>query len=212
MNSRFDSAALSARFASFTDEELVVETRNFRTVAAFDELIRRYRPALARYLRSRYNLTSEQLDDALQGAFLRAWKHLDEFDVERRFHPWIYRIATTQAVDQLRSANRHNACVSLDAPQNGEETSLASVVKDERLTPDDAAEQNELASEVRRAAADLPEQYRDVVELVYYRGMTCTNAAKALNVAAATVSRRVNKALELLAAAIDAPRRPVPAC
>ena len=59
-----------------------------------------------------------------------------------------------------------------------------------------------IADQIRLAAEALPSRYRDVVEMVFFKGMTFQNAAHFLNLASATVSRRVSKAIELMSASL----------
>ncbi|MBR0226224.1 MAG: sigma-70 family RNA polymerase sigma factor [Thermoguttaceae bacterium] len=198
----FESVAVSSSLDSFSDEELLVEYRTFGDVRYFNELIRRYRPALARYLRGRYGLSADQLDDALQATFFRVWEKLGQYDVSKSVRPWIYRIASSQTIDLLRKANRHGVCVSLDAPRFSESSSWSNDLEGNDPDPAEEIERQDLKDQIRLAAEALPSRYRDVVEMVFFKGMTFQNAAHFLNLASATVSRRVSKAIELMSASL----------
>jgi Sigma-70 region 2 len=72
-------------------------------VAAFEELVNRYESKILRLTR---NITGnrEDAEDAMQGAFLKAYAHLDGFQQDSRFYTWLVRIAANQALMRLRKA------------------------------------------------------------------------------------------------------------
>jgi RNA polymerase sigma-70 factor (ECF subfamily) len=206
MNAMFDSAALSAQFDSYTDEELLFECRTFGRVNCFDEIVRRYSGPLARYLRGRYSLSADQVEDALQATFLRVWEKIDQFDVKRRLRPWIYRIATSQTVDLFRRANPHNACVSLDAPRDEDSSSWANEIEGVDPGPSEVVERRDLASKVRSLADSLPERYREVIDMVFYQGMTYRKTALTLHLGVDAVVRRRRKAIEIMGSSLFSER------
>ena len=95
-----------------TDEKLMVRVRDQDDLGAFESLVRRYEKPLFRYL-FRYLRNAELADEVFQNAFTRVHEKRDVYTEERKFRPWLYRIATNQAVDELRREGRHRAA-SLD--------------------------------------------------------------------------------------------------
>ena len=188
----------------FSDEELFVEYRTFGGIRYFEELVRRYRPLLASFLRRRYGFDDATLDEALQATFTRVWEKRDQFDATRALRSWIFRIADSQAVNLIRKASSGVATTSLDA-LIGSDDSARALLDDVRSRDPDPSFESEHADSmrwVREAAARLPERYRDVVDMVFFQGMTRGSAAQALNLALATVSNRIERALELLSASL----------
>ena len=74
-----------------TDEDLVSQALGGDD-AAFGTLVARYRERLLRFLLSR-SATRHDAEDALQDAFVNAYRYLHSFDSRWRFSTWIYRIA-----------------------------------------------------------------------------------------------------------------------
>ncbi len=188
----------------FTDEELFVEYRAFGGIRYFEELVRRYRPSLANFLRRRFGFDEETLEEALQATFTRVWEKRDQFDASRALRSWIFRIAESQAINLIRKSSTRFATTSLDAPIGTDDSSRALLDDVESRDPDPSFESERADSVrwIREAAARLPERYRDVVDMVFFQGMTRGSAARALNLAVATVSNRIERALELLSASL----------
>jgi RNA polymerase sigma-70 factor (ECF subfamily) len=200
MNAVVETSVYISYLSEFTDEELVGEYRIFGDYRYFEELMRRYRPSLARFLKGRYNLCSDQVEEALQATFARLWQKLDQFDISRQFRPWIYRIASTQTIDLLREYNRHNAVLSLDAPTSwkDDQKTWASEFEGREIDPQLEMERLDVEREVRNAVAQLPQKFRQVLELVFFQGLTQQSVANALDLTVSTVSRRIKCALKQL--------------
>src|SRR5439155_27373982 len=98
--------------ASLSDEELVDHYRA-GVGRAFTELVHRYERELYNYLR-RYLGDATLAEDVFQNTFLQFHLKLDLYEKGRLVRPWLYTIATHQAIDALRKAGRHHA-VSIDA-------------------------------------------------------------------------------------------------
>ncbi|MBR5758766.1 MAG: sigma-70 family RNA polymerase sigma factor, partial [Thermoguttaceae bacterium] len=130
----------------------------------------------------------------------RVWQKLGQFDVSRRFHPWIYRIATTQTINLLRESNRRVFAVSLDAANSldDEKGAWANEIEGREVDPQDEMERLDTATGVRRAMEKLPSKFRQILELVFFQGWSRQSVAEALHLTVSTVSRRITKALEQL--------------
>src|SRR4249919_2738244 len=95
-----------------SDEQLLLDYRDQADRAAFSELVRRYERELYSYLR-RYLGDAGMAEDAFQATFLQVHLKCDQFEEGRKFRPWLYTIATNQAIDAQRRNKRHRS-VSLD--------------------------------------------------------------------------------------------------
>ncbi|MCG8649459.1 MAG: sigma-70 family RNA polymerase sigma factor, partial [Pirellulales bacterium] len=95
-----------------SDESLIAQYRQSGDRGLYETLMRRYEREIYSYLR-RYIGNSEMAEDAFQGTFLQVHLKCHQFDPSRRFRPWLYAIATNQAIDVQRRNKRHRM-VSLD--------------------------------------------------------------------------------------------------
>lgn len=82
------------------DSEIVLRVRDGRT-DAFGELIRRHQHTL-RCALSCYFHSSEEIEEQLQAAFVQAFVHLKEFDLNAAFYPWLRAIALNGLRQEFR--------------------------------------------------------------------------------------------------------------
>lgn len=190
------SDALSDR----TDEELLLDYRSRSDRPAFEELVRRYEKELYGYLRH-YLGDAEMAEDVFQQTFLQVHLKCDQFEEGRKVRPWLYTVATNQAIDYQRRNRRHKI-ISLDRRmQNdieGEMGTLVELLDGEEAGPSDEAEAAEQYGQLRVAIDELPEQTKQVVMLVYFKGLKYREAAEILDIPVGTVKSRLHAAVQKL--------------
>jgi len=198
MNATLTARSLrnNSTFADRTDEELVAAYRTSGSRPAFDELVHRYERELYSYLR-RFLGNAAMAEDAFQATFLQVFLKRDQFERSRRFRPWLYAVATNQAIDAQRRLKRHRL-PSLDRAGQGEEGEVGKLVDmlvssaDDPLTQVDAHERQRW---MREAVDKLAEPLRSVVNLVYYQDLKYREAAEVLGVPVGTVKSRLHMAI-----------------
>merc|ERR1712176_1221859 len=99
---------------SSTDEDLINRFRRHDDNSAFESLLRRYLG------------NAEMAEDVFQATFLQIHLKKEQFEEGRRFRPWLYTIATNQAIDAQRRNKRHRM-VSLDNRAGGQDDTGALV-------------------------------------------------------------------------------------
>ena len=192
-----DSLVLPAR----SDEELLLDYRDRGSRLAFEELVHRYEKELFGYLRN-YLGDAEMADDVFQQTFLQIYLKLhDQFEPERKLRPWLYTVATNQAIDYQRRFGRHRMA-SLDrrvgSDEESESGSFMDVFDNHLRGPVEETQQNEQAETIRRAVSSLPEQIRQVVVLIYFQGLKYREAAQVLGIPVGTVKSRLHGAIQTL--------------
>lgn len=184
---------------SLSDEQLFDHYRVQEDASVFAELVSRYQQELYNYLR-RFLADASMAEDVFQATFLQVHVKRDLFQSGRRFRPWLYTIATNQAIDAQRRNRRHRR-LSLDQAQRtgGEDAgTLMEVVASGTSGPHEAAESEEWAAWIHEAVASLPEPLQNAVKLVYFRGMKYREAAKVMSVPVGTVKSRLHSAINRL--------------
>jgi len=181
-----------------SDEALVAQYRA-GVSEAFDVLVYRYERELFNYLR-RYLGDSTLAEDVFQNTFLQFHQRLELYDAGRPVRPWLYTIATNQAIDTLRKNGRHDQ-VSLDAnPGYDEEAgTFAELIEGKATEPLEALIGAERRQWVRNAVSSLPERLRLVLILAYYQGLSYREIAEVLSVPVGTVKSRLHTAVSRLA-------------
>ncbi len=185
------------------DEDLLLDYRLTGNQTSFERLVHRHERPLYRYLR-RYLGSAEMAEDVLQRTFLQVHLKRDAFEPGRPVRPWIYRIATNQAIDALRRARRHRLAsldyVSANSARNG---TLGDSLPAPGVSPISAMVRRENADWSRSAVAALPRRLRAVVELVFFGGVTYREAGEELSLPLGTIKSRMSAALKQLREAWD---------
>jgi RNA polymerase sigma-70 factor (ECF subfamily) len=178
-----------------SDEELLRRCRANGDSGAFESLVHRYEQELFSYLR-RYLGSAEMAEDVFQATFLQVHLKREQFEEGRRFRPWLYTIATNQAIDAQRRNRRHRM-VSLDHRTGGEDDvgSLVEMLAGDGQTADDLMQAEEARQWVRSAVDDLPESLKSALMLVYHQGMKYREAADVLGIPVGTVKSRLHAAI-----------------
>src|ERR1700684_2596429 len=86
--------------------------------AAFDQLVRKYRPRVVK-LALRYTHNVSDAEDAAQETFLKAYKGLPSFRRECAFYTWLHRIAINPAKNLLIARGRDPVYDAVDLPDDG---------------------------------------------------------------------------------------------
>jgi len=185
--------------SSLSDEELLLRYRESGEADLFSELVHRYERELYSYLR-RYLGDAELAEDAFQAAFLQVHLKCDQYEAGRAVRPWLYTIATNQAIDAQRRNRRHRM-VSLDraGPADGDEVGkLLDLLTSKEPTPTAELNAAERAAWLHAAVEQLPDGLRDVIRLVYFQEMKYREAADALGIPVGTVKSRMHAAVAKL--------------
>ncbi|QGJ71583.1 RNA polymerase ECF-type sigma factor [Planctomycetales bacterium 10988] len=182
-----------------TDEELLLRYRTTEDRLAFEQLVQRYESELYNYLR-RYLGDTTLAEDAFQGTFLQLHLKCHQFEEGLRVRPWLYTIATHQAIDALRKAKRHRM-VSLDGANKSRDDDLGTlmeVLSSKEDGPSESLQDDERRDWIRQAVLNLPDHLRAVVVQAYYQGLKYREIAEALDLPLGTVKSRLHAAVKKL--------------
>lgn len=171
-----------------TDQALVLGALRGE-VQAYGELVRRYQASVYNVC---YRLMGDRqtAEDRAQDAFVRAYRRLETFDVERPFGPWIRRVATNVCLNDLNRAE------PATAPLEEEFGEYAAASLGE---PEKELQRAERAERVRAALQTLPSHYRAVIELRHYQDLSYAEIASALGLTMSEVKTHLYRARRALA-------------
>jgi RNA polymerase sigma-70 factor (ECF subfamily) len=164
-----------------------------------DEIRDRMVAVLPRLRRFAHALTgnSEQADDLVQDACLRALSRIDLWQPGTRLDSWMYRIAQNIWLDRLRANKVRGETVELDATE-GIAGSDGRVVTESELT----------LQAVAAAMGQLPPEQRATVALVCIEGASYKEAAEISGVPVGTVMSRLARARRTLNTIVNQPEGP----
>ncbi len=180
-----------------TDERLV-ELALDGDEEAYGILVRRYQRRLTAFL-SQLVGDLELARELSQEAFIRAWSALARFDPKYRFSTWLFRIAHNLGIDQLR--RRRLKTVSLyRTDAEGDEVEV--VVPDAEKDPLGHLENHALASELRQVIDELRPEYRELVLLRHFAGLSYQEIADFKEMPLGTVKNKLFRAHSVLRKAL----------
>ena len=168
--------------------------------AAFERIMRRHNRLLFRTARSILKSDAEA-EDALQEAYLRAWRALGSFRADARLSTWLVRIVINESLARLR--RRGAEVLALDSTLDPEGPSMEDVMEgnpDDR--PDRAAMRAELRQSMEARIDALPEAFRTVFMLRAVEELSVEDVAAALGLPESTVRTRFFRARGLLREAL----------
>jgi RNA polymerase sigma-70 factor (ECF subfamily) len=152
---------------------------------AFRELVESYSPKLFRLA---YRITGDEAtaEDAVQEAFLRAYRALGRFDERARFGTWLHRIAVNAAQELLRKQQRHH-------PHAGEEP---------RPSPEPGPDRIALGLEVERAVrsalVDLSPMERTAFVLRHFEERSIAEICEQLGLGVSAGKQAIFRAVKKL--------------
>jgi len=189
------SAAIIPSASQGADSELAARAAA-GDEAAFEQIMRQHNRMLFRIARSLLNVDADA-EDALQDAYLHAWRALGSFRSEARLSTWLARIVINEAMGRLR--RREVLVFSLDASVDEVAAPMGDDMEDD---PDQGPERATMRSEVRalmEARIDaLPQPFRTVFMLRAVEEMSVEEVSEALELPQATVRTRLFRARGLL--------------
>ena len=181
---------MSVDYAVENDEDLVRRAQGGDT-RAFDELVRRYRDKVYR-LSFKILRHEEDAAEALQDAFLSAYRGLKSFKVESTFSTWLYRIATNASLMKYRK--RREGHVSLEQSQNTDEGAETLQIPDWSTQPLKELLDSETREVMDEGIQRLPEELRTVFILRDIEDLSNAQVAQILDLTVAAVKSRLHRA------------------
>jgi RNA polymerase sigma-70 factor (ECF subfamily) len=188
--------ALSS-YATLDDAELARRIAS-RDDGAFEVLMRRHNGRLFRVARAILKGDADA-EDALQDAYIDAYRHIDSFRGEARLSTWLTRIVVNQALGRLRKQKRDGVVLPLTASGRDDGEQEEHAVADTRAeSPEKAAIRADVRRVLERKLDELPLAFRTVFVMREVEEMTVDEVAACLSIPPATVRTRVFRARALL--------------
>jgi RNA polymerase sigma-70 factor (ECF subfamily) len=181
---------MSVQHSERTDAELVELTLGGDN-RAFDELVLRYRERVYR-LCVKILRHEDDAAEALQDAFLSAYRGLAKFKRESRFSTWLYRIATNASLMKLR--RRREGHVSYEQSQGSHDDAEPLAIADWSAQPLEEVLDGETRELLDREIQHLPANEREVFVLRDIMEQSNADVAAELGLSVAAVKSRLHRA------------------
>ena len=197
--------------AALAAEDTLVARLRAGEEGAFEELVRSHGGRMLSVAR-RLLRDPDDAQDAVQDAFLSAFRSLDRFEGSARLSTWLHHIVVNAALMKLRTRRRKPETSIEDLlPRFLEDGHPAQPAVAWKLPADQALERAQLLDLVRRRIDELPETYRIVLLLRDVEDLDTAETAEALGIAPNAVKTRLHRARQALRTLLDSELRGAPA-
>jgi len=163
--------------------------------AAWEELVQRHHRRIYNIC-YRFAGSADDAQDLTQEVFIKIYRTLSSFDVERgAFMTWVTTVTRNLLVDHFRKTKQDRITDSLDAAPSEHEDAqpLSEHIRDQGLGPDARAQSREVSEVVHQALQKLSPDLREAVILRDLQDMDYRDIATALKVPEGTVKSRINR-------------------
>jgi len=179
------------------ESSMAVRARDNRLVSrtlagddeAFEDLVRLYYDRL-RALVFHHLHREDELDDALQDIFLKAYKALPRFRKRSNFYTWLFRIASNYCIDRLRK--RRLELVSLDGSEGRD--AIEARLPSSPDSPEESYSRTQRIELVRKALGRLDPIYQNILVLRELEGLSYEEIVQSLGIGIGTVKSRLARA------------------
>ncbi len=157
-----------------------------------------------------YRLAGSRSDaeDLTQDAFYRAYRSFGDFEGDRPFENWIFRIVTRLFLDLLRNRRRRIRAVSYDAPlPNGGDENLFFDMPDSAPNPEQSLVETSFSEDLQKALNTLSPSQRLLVTLADIEGVPYKDIADMLDKPVGTIRSRLHRTHKLLRARLEQIKR-----
>ena len=165
---------------------------------AFETLVVRYQGRLINFLFRKIG-NREAAHDLAQEVFLKVYGALDRFDPQYRFSTWLFRIGQNAAIDRLRRRR-----ITTVEPVWKDDSGASHEHEFEASGPDpyDTSRNLERRRAIHEAIEDLPDEYRELVEMRHYAELSYGEIAELCGMPLGTVKNKLFRGRNLLKSAL----------
>ncbi len=193
-----------------TDEAAWVSALRAGEEQAFEKLVRAYSGRMLA-VAQRMLQSESDAQDAVQEAFLSAFRAIDRFQGGSRLSTWLHRIVVNAALMKLRSRQRRpEDPIEELLPRFLENGHLAQPAVEWKESAQTALERQEVRASVRASIDQLPESYRTVLLLRDIEELDTQETARLLELSSNAVKIRLHRARQALRGLLDSQLREAP--
>jgi RNA polymerase sigma-70 factor (ECF subfamily) len=163
--------------------------------AAWEEIVQKYHRRIYNIC-YRFAGSSNDADDLTQEVFIKMYRTLNTYDVQRgAFMTWVTTITRNLLVDHFRKTKQERMTDSLDATASEHENAmpLSEKIPDQGPGPDLSVQSRETGETVHQALQKLSPELREAVILRDLQDMDYREIATVLRVPEGTVKSRINR-------------------
>lgn len=151
-----------------TEDRIAIARIKQGDISALDVLVKRYQ---VQAVHAAYAIVYDRAlaEDIAQTAFVKTLESIHQFDEERPFAPWFFRIVVN---DSIKAARKQKTIISIDEESAETTTQLARWLIDPNIKPEPILEQKQTRQNILKAIQTLAPEQRAVVVMRYFLEMS----------------------------------------
>lgn len=177
------------------EEKALIDGLKARQEGAFEYLVRQYQRQVYTTCYG-YVQDEFQAEDLAQEVFIEVFKSISSFRADSKLSTWIYRIAITKSLDQLKKQNRQKRSSKLKVRLGMLPTELED--KANPSTPETIMEDQERAKILQQAMNSLPDKQRIAFTMQQYEGRSQKEIAEIMGIKEGAVESQLFRAKQAL--------------
>lgn len=186
-----------------TEGDLIASMRQGRE-EAFERVVREYGSRMLSVAR-RYLPNEDDANEAVQDAFLSAFRSLDQFEGNAKLETWLHRITVNASLMKLRAKRRRTETqIEELLPKFVADGHMATPTRDWSAMLADSIDEEESRSAIRAAIERLPDAYRLVLVMRDVEQLSTEQSAELLGVSTDAVKTRLHRARQALRGLLEA--------
>ncbi len=162
----------------------------------FEVLVRRYQARVVSHV-SRMVGVREDAIDLSQEIFLKVFQALNRFNPSYKFSTWLFRIAGNAAIDHLRKRRLRTVPLETPDPEGGPGP-YPGEQRSTGLDPYGSLRNAERGEAIMRAIGDLPPDFRELIALRHFAGLSYEEIASVKDMPLGTVKNKLFRARAVL--------------
>lgn len=174
--------------SELTDEEIIRQVQAGDT-ESFGIVIGRYEAKILRYAK-KFLFGYDDAQDVVQDVFLKAYVHIQSFDLSQKFSPWIYRIAHNEFINAIKKKGKE------PIPFFDPDVLFPHPIS--RFNADDDVQRNEIIAAINAGLSKLDPKYREPLVLYYIEELDYKEIAEILRLPVSTVGVRLKRGKDML--------------
>ncbi len=196
MTENYSSEQETERTMPISDDDLMCRFQK-GDESGFRRLLERYQDRILNYI---YRMVSDRhlAEDLTQEVFVRVYVHAGRYHPGSSFAPWLYRIASNMAINELRRRKRWRFVTINNNPSESDRNVVVDIKDEDSVDPEQVVQQKEASEEVSEALKKIPDKYRAPLILRELEGYDYEEISQILDIPRGTVKSRLNRGRALL--------------
>ena len=159
------------------EDQLAISRIKQGDFSALETLVKRYQ---AQAVHAAYVIVYDRAlaEDIAQTAFIKVVERVHQFDQERPFAPWFFRIVVN---DAIKAARKQKIIILLDEEPDEPTAQLAKWLIDPNIRPEQVLEEKEMRQNIMKAIQTLSPEQRAVVVMRYFLEMSEADMVTKMN-------------------------------